>query len=109
MKNKGSIIIEFAALMPLVATFILLIFQFAALFTQSVHDVATAEALSSSAINKWVGQNKARGFTRPCLERMETHEFQFGGKPIAIGAGAWQQKISVPQEVRVVTKNICDN
>lgn len=108
-KNSGSAMIEFAAMAPLAALFLIIIVQFAALFTQAVHDVASAGAKATDAINEWSLSQAGSGFKRPCLEEITPKSFMYGGEPVKIGVGAWQRGIRVPQEVRIVAEPICVN
>lgn len=108
MKNeKGTAMIELVACAPLIAIFLLIIIQFAALFDQVVSDIAHAEAEASRAVNEWDAAHRYEGFKRPCIEDMDRHSITYGGEPVAIGADAWGRTISVPQEVKIVSEPIC--
>lgn len=105
--QKGSAMVELAAAVPIVAIFLLVISQFATLFDRAVHDTANAEAEASRSINEWDLQHARNGLKRPCLEDMDKHSVTYGGNPVAIGVGAWRRMISVPQEVKIVSGEIC--
>ncbi|MFH0800022.1 MAG: hypothetical protein V2A66_07585 [Pseudomonadota bacterium] len=105
--NRGNAMIEVAAMTPLAALFFLIIIQFAALFTQGVHDVASAEAEASAALREWDASHLGQGFQRMCIEKMGKVSFVHGGEPVAIGAGKLRREISAPQEVKIVSDPIC--
>ncbi len=92
---------------PVAALFILLIFQFSVLFSDVVREVAHANAKAATALREWEVENARRGFARPCLERMENTAFSSDNRVYRIGAGKFSYDFTAPQEVRVVTGQIC--
>ena len=108
LKNKkGSAMIELMVFAPVAALFILLILQFAALFSQQIHSVAVAEAKASHALRGWNEENRAHGFLRPCIEKVKPMTYSSDKEPIQIGAGPWRKILSIAQEVRIVSDPIC--
>lgn len=106
--DLGFASIEFVAMAPIVAALILVIVQVSAVFTQSIADVAKADAAGDRAVREWDAAQAGRGLHRPCLEEMPVHSITEGGAPIGIGAGAWRRTVGVPQEVRLVSEPVCD-
>ena len=106
--SRGSAAIELAVVAPIAALLLLVIVQFAALFTHEVRGVGVASAAASQAIRDWDTANRASGFRRPCLEEMPSLSFRADPRPATIGAGRWRRSIDVPQEVRLVDGAVCD-
>lgn len=106
--SRGSAAVELAVVVPIAAFLLIVIVQFAALFTQAVHDVGVASAAASQAIRDWDAVNRASGFRRPCLEEMPTQAFRSENTPVAVGVGSWRRSIDVSQEVRLVAGTVCD-
>ena len=105
--KRGSACIEFAALVPVCALFILIIFQFASLFSDAVKDVADANAKAQRALREWEMINAEHGFARPCIENMQSTLFSSNSRAHRIGAGEFSYEFTAPQEVRVVSSEIC--
>lgn len=107
MSERGSAMIEFAAVAPVAALFIIVILQFAELFTRAVRGAALAEAKAAAALRDWDAGHASDGFERPCIERMARTAFVHRGAPVRIGAGALRREIEVLEEVKVVSEPIC--
>lgn len=105
--SSGAASIELAVAAPVIALFIVVIVQLSSVFTQSINDLATADAAASEAVAEWDASGYGRGFGRPCLEMMPVRLFRSGGNPLPAGAGAWRRFVGVPQEVHVVAGDIC--
>lgn len=105
--RSGAASVEVAAMIPVVALFILMAFQFSSLLSSGTLEVAKAQAEAMRAIREWEEANAARGFRRPCLEEMDEIAFGSDGSGITLGAGDLSRTINTSQEVRVVSEPIC--
>ena len=105
--DSGSASLEVAAFVPVIALFILISYQFAMLFSDAVGKVGEAHAVAQSALRSWEEQNAAKGFARPCIERMDSTDFSSTVTHHRIGSGAMSKDIALSQEVAVVAEPIC--
>jgi hypothetical protein len=105
--RRGSAAIELMIMAPVAALLILVAFQFAMLFSDTVEDVAEANAKAETALREWETINAEHGFARPCLEKMSRKVFSSESRTHRIGAGKFSYEIVAPQEVRVVASEIC--
>jgi hypothetical protein len=105
--DSGSASLEVAALVPVIALFILISYQFAMLFSDAVGKVGEAHAAAQTVLRSWEEQNAATGFARPCIERMDETEFSSIVTHHRIGSGAMSKDVALSQEVAVVAEPIC--
>ncbi len=105
--SSGSASLEVAAFVPVIALFILISYQFAMLFSDAVGKVGEAHAVAQSALRSWEEQNAAKGFARPCIERMGATWFSSPVTHHRIGSGVFSKDIILSQEVGVVAEPIC--
>lgn len=107
--HRGASTMECAAIVPVVAAFILIVIQLSAAFTRAASDVARTEAAANHAIIEWSMAQDGHGLHRPCLEEMPVHSVTIRGESIVSGAGVFRRNISAPQEVHIVDAPICSD
>jgi hypothetical protein len=105
--DSGSASLEVAAFVPVIALFLLISYQFATLFSDAVGKVGQAHAAAQSSLRSWEELNGASGFSRPCIERMDSIDFSSPVTHHRIGSGAMSKEIALSQEVSIVAEPIC--
>jgi Flp pilus assembly pilin Flp len=105
--SSGSASIEVAAFVPVIALFMLISYQFAMLFSDSVGKVGQAHAAAQSALRGWEAENAMSGFSRPCIEGMDETAYSSPMTHRRIGSGVMSVDIELSQEVAVVAEPIC--
>lgn len=91
--DAGSAAVELAALLPLVALFIVAALTLGGMLEQALDNLLQAHAAAEQAIRRWEAGHSRQGFTRPCLEQVEQTVFRSGKREL--------------QEVRIVGEPIC--
>lgn len=91
--NAGSAVVELAALLPLVALFIVAALAVGGMLERALSHLLQANAAADRAIRRWEQGHLQQGFTRPCIELMDQTVFRSGERE--------------SQEVHVVGEPIC--
>lgn len=105
--NRGTASIELVAMAPLVALFIIIGAQLAALFSHAIHNVAEADAMAENAVLEWDVSHDGKGLDRPCIEKMQEHVFKSPENKLTFGVGLFARAISTQQEVKIAAIPIC--
>lgn len=105
--ESGSASVEMVAAVPVIVIFILTAFQLSCTISHAILGVADANAYAESALRAWEYQNSGSGFTRPCIENMETTVFKSTPTQFNVGMGVLSKILETEQEVSIVQYPIC--
>jgi len=104
--DEGTAAIEIMFVAPIIALFIVVAIQIAAVFHGAFKNLILSDENASKAIIQW--EKTAPAFLRPCIDEIYPSKFTHEGNS-SIGVEPFKIQLNTNQEVYIVAKPICSD